>query len=258
MNRDAAVDQLGEYLKLVNRARELPVLTKDRRAALKAANEHLPTVNYILSNLAPDIPLIGATSVADHAAALPRLQRAVGLLSGWGEMAVHQWPGGGPAFPLKLLDPVISEVALPLWEANKFRQAVNDAATNLNLFAQRRLGRYDISDKDLMGQAFSDKEPDKGKARLRCPGSLASETVRSQQEGARAFAIGTFQAIRNPAHHLSGGWNPVDAFHHLAALSQVAHYFRHWNIKRYVPPPPDFKELNAALAKIALANGEDS
>ena len=113
---------------------------------------------------------------------------------------------------------MISEVALPLWEANKFRQAVNDAATNLNLFAQRRLGRYDISDKDLMGQAFSDKEPDKGKARLRCPGSLASEP--SDPAGGRpSFAIGTFQAIRNPAHHLSGGWNPVDAFHHLAALS---------------------------------------
>ena len=80
--------------------------------------------------------------------------------------------------------------------AEKYRQAVNDAATSVNSFAQNQLGRHDISDKDLMGQAFSDKEPEPGKARLRCAGSPASETARSMQEGARAFAIGTFQASK--------------------------------------------------------------
>lgn len=111
-----------------------------------------------------------------------------------------------------------------------------DAATSLNKFAQDRIGRHDISDKNLMGEAFSDKNPEEGKARLRCPGNHASEAVRSQQEGARSFAIGTFQAIRNPAHHLTGDWNPVTAFHHLTALSQVAHCFREWNVAQYVPP----------------------
>lgn len=90
-----------------------------------------------------------------------------------------------------------------------------------------------------MGQAFGDKEPEEGKARLRYPGNPASETVKSQQEGARAFAVGTFQAIRNPAHHLTGDWNPSTAFHHLVALSQVAHWFRDWDVVRYVPPLPD-------------------
>ena len=97
-----------------------------------------------------------------------------------------------------------------------------------------------------MGQAFSDKDPEPGKSRLRCPVSPASETVKSQQEGARAFAIGTFQAVRNPASHLTGDWNPVTAFHHLAALSQVAHYFRDWDVVRYVPPPPDYSAIIAA------------
>jgi Protein of unknown function (Hypoth_ymh) len=101
-----------------------------------------------------------------------------------------------------------------------------------------------------MGQAFSDKDPEPGKSRLRCPGNPASETVRSLQEGARAFAVGTFQAVRNPAHHMSGDWNPVDAFHHLAALSQVAHYFRYWNVDRYVPPPPDYKALSIAIEQM--------
>jgi hypothetical protein len=100
-----------------------------------------------------------------------------------------------------------------------------------------------------MAQAFSHKEPEKGKARLRCPGNPESETVRSQQEGARAFSTGTFQAIRNPAHHLTGDWNPTLAFHHRAALSLVAHWFRNWDVSRYVPPQPDYSTANAAIAQ---------
>ncbi len=49
-----------------------------------------------------------------------------------------------------------------------------------------------------MGQALSDKDPEPGMPRLRCPSNPANETVKSQQEGARAFASGTFQAVRNP------------------------------------------------------------
>ncbi len=58
-----------------------------------------------------------------------------------------------------MLDTVVAEVAIPLWEAEKYRQAVNFAATSVSSFAQNQLGRHDISDKDPMGQAFSDKEP---------------------------------------------------------------------------------------------------
>jgi hypothetical protein len=63
----------------------------------------------------------------------------------------------------------------------------------------------------------------------------------------RAFSIGTFQAIRNPAHHVTGDWNPVLAFHHLAALSQVAYWFRNWDIARYIPPLPDCSAGSSAI-----------
>jgi hypothetical protein len=128
---------------------------------------------------------------------------------------------------------------------------VSDAATSLNRFAQDRPGRHDISDKDLMGQVFSDKEPEEGKARLRCPGTPTARPFRSQQEGAQAFAIGTFQAIRNPAHHLTGDWNPVTAFHYLTALSQIAHWFCEWNIERYFPPPPDLGAIRIGTVQSA-------
>jgi Protein of unknown function (Hypoth_ymh) len=139
-----------------------------------------------------------------------------------------------------MLDRVVAEAALPLWKAGKYRQAVNDAATSLNQFAQQQLGRRDLSDKKLMEEAFSDKPPVPGKARLRCYRlGRPMESVHSQQGGARSFCSGTFQAIRNPAHHLSGDGNPVTAFHHLVALSQVAHYFRNWKIETHTVPPPE-------------------
>ena len=67
-----------------------------------------------------------------------------------------------------MLDRVIADAALPLWEVGKYRQAVNDAATSLNQFAQQQLGRRDISDRKLMTEAFSDDPPQPGKPRLRC------------------------------------------------------------------------------------------
>ena len=75
------------------------------------------------------------------------------------------------------------------------------------------------------------------------------ESVHSQQEGARFFAMGTFAAVRNPAHHETGDWNPLTAFHHLVALSQVAHYFRDWKVVKYIPPPPDLSNLSVTSTK---------
>jgi hypothetical protein len=50
--------------------------------------------------------------------------------------------------------------------------------------------------------------------------------------------MGCYAAFRNPANHLSGDWNPVTAFQHLAAFSIVAGWVRHWRVERYVAPLP--------------------
>jgi hypothetical protein len=49
---------------------------------------------------------------------------------------------------------------------------------------------------------------------------------------------GCFQAIRNPAYHMTGDWNPVVAFEHLAALSVVARWVSEWDLVRYGLPEP--------------------
>lgn len=249
MNREEAFQQVTEYWALVKKGEKQPPLSGDRRAVMRDVNRKLPAVNKILHSLAPDLQPVRASRVSEHLAAWPLVERVLRVFGSWEAMSSSQQLAGQPVLPMSALDPVVSEVALPLWLAGKYRQAVNDAATSLCSFAQARIGRHDISDKDLMAQAFSDKEPEAGKSRLRCPGNPERETVRSQQEGARAFSIGTFQAIRNPAHHVTGDWNPVLAFHHLAALSQVAYWFRNWDIARYTPPPPDYGAGSAVLAE---------
>jgi uncharacterized protein (TIGR02391 family) len=256
MNREEAFQQVTEYWALVQKGEKQPPLSGDRRAVMRVVNQRLPAINKILHDLTPDLRPIHASKVSEHLAAWPRVERALRILSSWEAMTSLQQRAGEPVLPMSVLDPVVSEVASPLWLAGKYRQAVNEAATSLSSFVQARIGRHDISDKDLMAQAFSDKEPEEGKSRLRCPGNPESETVRSQQEGARAFSIGAFQAIRNPAHHVTGDWNPALAFQHLAALSQVAYWFRNWDIARYVPPLPDYSAANAVIAEYLRAQAQ--
>lgn len=245
MDRDKASTVLADYWQAVVDAGRTRWLSPDRSVAISALNGKLPAVNQILRELAPDLPLISATDLGKHRSARVVLDKAEAILRAW-ERLDQARLSESPALPLMMLDPVIAKPALPLWEVGKYRQAVNDAATHLNLFAQQVLGRRDISDKSLMGEAFSEKRPEEGKARLRCYRlGRPMETVQAQQDGARAFAIGTFQAIRNPAHHATGDWNPLTAFHHLVALSQVAHYFREWKVESYIPPPPDWAKLNS-------------
>jgi hypothetical protein len=248
MDRDRAMTVLADYWQAVVEANRTRSLTPERSETVAYLNILLPAVNDILRELAPDLPLIKASNLTTHRTARPILNMAQAILTKW-EMLDQARIGESPALPLTMLDPVIAVPALPLWQVGKYRQAVNDAATSLNAFAQQQLGRREISDKKLMAEAFSDNDAEPGKARLR-PYRLGRpmETVHAQQEGARLFAIGTFQAIRNPAHHATGDWNPLTAFHHLAALSQVAHYFRDWKVVTY-SPPPDLSKLTSGNTK---------
>jgi hypothetical protein len=102
--------------------------------------------------------------------------------------------------------------------------------------AEGRLERSDVSGSTLMEAAFSLNPPVPGKPRLRCPGDQASEAVRSQQGGALNYSKACFMAMRNPAHHQKGDWNPLTAFHFLVSLSQVATWVRNWDVERAADP----------------------
>jgi len=64
-----------------------------------------------------------------------------------------------------------------------------------------------------MNEAFSEEAAQPGKPRLRCPGNRELMEIRDQRNGARQLAVGAFLSIRKPAHHMTGDWNPITAFH---------------------------------------------
>lgn len=117
-----------------------------------------------------------------------------------------------------------------LWESGHYRQAVQAAATAVNAHAQTRLGRRDVADDKLIQEAFSDKDSQPGKPRLRCPGDPADPTVQSRQRGALSFGVGCFFAIRNPATHEHEEWPDHFALECLAAFSILARWISEWEI----------------------------
>jgi ABC-type sugar transport system ATPase subunit len=71
-------------------------------------------------------------------------------------------------------------------------------------------------------------------AAIQMPGDAASESVRAQQDRAKLFSMGCFEALRDPAIHTSGDRNPVTASEDLAALSIVSRLVTTWDVIRPV------------------------
>jgi hypothetical protein len=112
-----------------------------------------------------------------------------------------------------------------MWEAGSPATAVLHAAQAINARLQQKLGRIDISDATLCGEAFSTDPPREGRPRLRFSGDRTSETWKSQQVGAGFFGRGCFQAIRNPpAHNYQHPVSQQQALEMLAALSLLARW----------------------------------
>ena len=235
-DRIAAEDLLRDYRLQLSHARgEYNFNNHDPAEAMEVANRMLPKVNALVRTLLPDTKPISGSSLLEHEAGVGRVLRAEDVLGDWDEMVDDD---GQVQFgvPLNALDVVVLEAARHDWDHEKWRQAVANAAAKLVKYTQDRLDRHDLSDSELMSEAFSENEPQSGRPRLRCPGNPESETVRSMQKGAKLFAMGAFQAIRNPAVHWTGNGNPASAGEQLAALSVVARWVRYWDVVKYTPP----------------------
>jgi hypothetical protein len=87
---------------------------------------------------------------------------------------------------------------------------------------QAKIQRRNVSEADLVKQAFSDREPEPGKPRLRFTSIEDENTRESVRGGTLEFGSGCFRAIRNPVGHLPNDEIEVtgqEAFERLAALS---------------------------------------
>lgn len=115
--------------------------------------------------------------------------------------------------------------AKSLWQSGHYREAVEGAIKKLNAETQNKVGRRDVSETNLFKQAFSTDDAAPGKARLRRMSPDASDTYKSVQRGAMAFAEGVFAGIRNPlSHEADQELSEQQALEYLAALSVLARW----------------------------------
>lgn len=123
------------------------------------------------------------------------------------------------------LHPWIWNGASSLWHSGHYREAVEGAIRKLNAETQNKVGRRDVSETDLFKQSFSLDEPKVGKRRLRRMKDDGSDTYKSVQRGAMAFAEGVFAGIRNPlSHEAEHELSEQEALEYLAALSVLARW----------------------------------
>lgn len=126
------------------------------------------------------------------------------------------------------LHPWVWESCKLLWNDGHYHQAVMAAAIQVNAETQKKLGRLDISEKELFDQAFSSNDPKPGRAQLRLRENDGSSTYASLHRGARAFAEGLYAGIRNPGMHEPPQERRVDeeqlALEKLAAFSILARW----------------------------------
>jgi hypothetical protein len=228
---------LAKYLSLVKEARMASVLSTARRSAVRDLNKMAPTVRRILRRTGPDLAgHPGGKFLADHLGAHHVVARALRLAELQVAWEINQDPEK-PALQSAVLHPAIWGAAQASWEAGLYRQAVQAAATAVNDLAQARLERRDLSDVKLMQEAFSAEAPKPGVRRLRCPGDQTDVSVKDQQRGALHYAVGCFTAMRNPATHQLGQWNPLTAFEYITALSVLARWIDFWDLDMAPPPP---------------------
>lgn len=155
-------------------------------------------------------------------------QMLIGRIESHAEVAKRL--GGADASPqiaASGLHPLIWKAASAQWSTGHRHEAVLAAAKAVNSLLQQKVSRRDLSEADLVKQAFSKDAPEQGKSRLRFPGAGNTQMAESMRRGVMEFGGGCFAAIRNPVGHIPNDELELDdqlALERLAALSLLARW----------------------------------
>lgn len=120
------------------------------------------------------------------------------------------------------------------WGLGQRHEAVLAAAKAVNSQLQAKVKRRDVSESDLVKQAFSEKTPEPGRPRLRFSKIEDEKTRESVRAGVLEFGSGCFRAIRNPVGHLPNeevDMTEQEALERLAALSLLARFIDDANLE---------------------------
>lgn len=132
-----------------------------------------------------------------------------------------------PRIAASSLHHLIWSAAETQWTLGQRHEAVLAAAKAVNSQLQAKVSRRDVSEADLVKQAFSEKAPEPGKPRLRFNSIEDEKTRESMRGGTLEFGSGCFRAIRNPVGHLPNieiEMTEQEALERLAALSLLARF----------------------------------
>jgi Protein of unknown function (Hypoth_ymh) len=225
VNNEWAMGQLRQFVKMAAVA-ETTGYGYRYTASEEQIIAEVQVIEQILVRVVPDweVRIKGHEADFDHwdkyrqvaHRALAQLERQQELTDNLGESApnlnaaqMHRW---------------IWDSARSLWESKHFREAVAAAAVKVNAETQNKVGRYDLSETKLFQEVFSLKLSEPKKPRLRLMPDDGSDTYKSLQEGAIAFATGCYRAIRNPTAHVPGKLPEAEALEQLAAFSVLARW----------------------------------
>lgn len=112
--------------------------------------------------------------------------------------------------------------AAPLWTDGHYGAALQTAATSLNSHLQRKLERRDVSGRELINEAFSQKAPEPGKSRLQVKELENDELTKNAQEGIRNLAMAAISLVRNIQSHSLEPLTENEALEQMAILSHTA------------------------------------
>lgn len=129
-----------------------------------------------------------------------------------------------PTVDVAQMHPAVWGLAARLWRDGHYRQAVQAGADGVVQLLKSRVGGPELDDTARWNQAFSEKDPEPGRPRLRWPGDQTDRTVVSMNDGLRRFAPGTQMTIRNPATHGPGEMTQQEAVERLSVLSLLARW----------------------------------
>ncbi len=238
MNFEAALKVVDEWLERLDQYYEIRKgdATSDRWDKVDTYdrwfNERLPLIQSISLKLYPTAKnAVGKWAAAPAGAnrvpwigTKEHLLQVRGFLSQRDDYQAVFTPQG-PRLSASALHPWVWDAAKHLWAQGHHRNAVGNAATQLEVILKNKLGRSDVSGAALIGEAFSLTDPKPGKARLRFTGlNPASEGFRSAQKGALHLGQGCFEGIRNWAAHSMDDEDEQTALEYLAALSVFARW----------------------------------
>ncbi|MEQ8438771.1 MAG: TIGR02391 family protein [Ilumatobacter fluminis] len=201
--------------------------TEARRVNRSRVYEQLPAVQAIAEQVLPGTALQHA-QMSQRGWEFRHIRPAVSMVLGRLESqeALEAVLGPvGPQLSASGLHPWVWGAAASLWDGGHRREAVQAAATHVELQLRLKVGREDLSGPQLSDQAFSLDPPRDTNPRLRFVRfESGTDDYRSAHVGAAAFAKGCFLAIRNLTTHRLDPLLEAEALEFLAALSVFARW----------------------------------